>query len=677
MILQNYDLQSLPPLHSAAAKGDTTELAQLLDFGANIEDRVDTGLGFQDAAKRALTPLMVAAGSVFKSTAAVHTLLKYGANPRALSDAGVDALWYAAGTGDPERVATLLAMGGDPHAVSSGGLSVVAQAARSGSPETLRLLLNEGASPHPPGGLTDYDTVEGEMIPLFAAATSGSGMCVQMLLEHGVDATARDSVGHTALMYAGGPAVILLLIAAGCPLDARDPYGWSALDKALVDRNAATTDAMRAAPDVSDMRVLEPAIQRRQASVVAGLIDAGADLEARDEEGRTVLLRSCQYQVVPALLELLIARGADIHARDSNDRTALHLGAWQQSGVIRILVNAGIPVDARDVQGRTPLHYAIENHGHEAINVLLDLGADIEARTTEGMTPLMIGAGVTNPTETLITLLLTQGANPRARSFDGRNARDIVVERIAEQEARLRSVSEQSDESGRIAADAAGRRLTLRRARTALIAVETALGQATHHTETPPPVLPEPIWIGYQSRPQRLATEYWGQPIGTEHIAEVCCFGHATWMTGANFLACFTSERAIPKAYIDEEGHTTATYAYRAYPLLFDTSGVPRPLKPSELLGKRARRPRPPVLEHYTWLGYDVTECTIEQSWGMGCSPLSPGCNSVAYEMGTIVNRYCLVDDLAAAYDLAILFGVQQPEPGPYIIVEVWRRTSK
>jgi len=31
---------------------------------------------------------------------------------------------------------------------------------------------------------------------------------------------------------------------------------------------------------------------------------------------------------------------------------------------------------------------------------------------------------------------------------------------------------------------------------------------------------------------------------------------------------------------------------------------------------------------------------------------------------------------LAAAYDLAIHFGVQRPEPGPYIIVEVWRRTT-
>jgi hypothetical protein len=44
--------------------------------------------------------------------------------------------------------------------------------------------------------------------------------------------------------------------------------------------------------------------------------------------------------------------------------------------------------------------------------------------------------------------------------------------------------------------------------------------------------------------------------------------------------------------------------------------------------------------------------------------------------MSALVNRHCLVDDLAAAYDLAVIFGVRQPETGPYIIVEVWRRAA-
>ncbi|HEV8693613.1 MAG TPA: hypothetical protein VGQ93_05400, partial [Lysobacter sp.] len=95
MILLSYDLQGLPPLHAAAGKGEAGELVRLLELGADIEERADAATGYQDATKRALTPLMVAAGSVFGSAAAVRTLLKQGAIPRALSDAGVDALWYA------------------------------------------------------------------------------------------------------------------------------------------------------------------------------------------------------------------------------------------------------------------------------------------------------------------------------------------------------------------------------------------------------------------------------------------------------------------------------------------------------------------------------------------------------------------------------------------------------
>ena len=39
MILLNYDLQRLPPLHSAAGKGDAAEIDRLLDLGAAIEER--------------------------------------------------------------------------------------------------------------------------------------------------------------------------------------------------------------------------------------------------------------------------------------------------------------------------------------------------------------------------------------------------------------------------------------------------------------------------------------------------------------------------------------------------------------------------------------------------------------------------------------------------------------
>ena len=111
-------------------------------------------------------------------------------------------------------------------------------------------------------------------------------------------------------------------------------------------------------------------------------------------------------------------------------------------------------------------------------------------------------------------------------------------------------------------------------------------------------------------------------------------------------------------------------YAYRLLPVLFHESG------------HEAEHPLPeltavPIPAGFSFLGYDAVVRHVGTMHSGGneapaffCSPLS--CNGMAKEYP--VNRYCLVDDLDTAIPMARDFATGNCEPGPYCVVEVWRR---
>jgi hypothetical protein len=66
-------------------------------------------------------------------------------------------------------------------------------------------------------------------------------------------------------------------------------------------------------------------------------------------------------------------------------------------------------------------------------------------------------------------------------------------------------------------------------------------------------------------------------------------------------------------------------------------------------------------------LGFDVVNKTVSAFFE--CSPLS--CNGMANEVA--VNRFCLVEDLVEAIALADRFSRDEPEPGPYYVLDVLR----
>ena len=148
--------------------------------------------------------------------------------------------------------------------------------------------------------------------PLMAAARGGSPAIVELLIGHGANVNARDECGSTALMCAVATDlgdvelfmrydedamarirdVAAALIAAGADVRLRDDSGMAALD--IVARRTA---------DFLDVARL--------------LIAAGADVHAQAGDGRTPLSSASvirRYLGAAALLEA----GADVDARDSD-----------------------------------------------------------------------------------------------------------------------------------------------------------------------------------------------------------------------------------------------------------------------------------------------------------------------------------------------------------------------
>lgn len=135
------------------------------------------------------------------------------------------------------------------------------------------------------------------------AVEAGDLPRVQMLLASGADCDARNADGSTALTLAAHtdrPDIVDALIKAGADVNATDERGWGPLMKAVYN-----PDVDRGFPDVVDT-----------------LIRAGARIETSITYGIRPLMLAAGYGE-SAVVETLLNAGADVLARNDGGLTAL------------------------------------------------------------------------------------------------------------------------------------------------------------------------------------------------------------------------------------------------------------------------------------------------------------------------------------------------------------------
>ncbi len=81
----------------------------------------------------------------------------------------------------------------------------------------------------------------------------------------------------------------------------------------------------------------------------------------------------------------LIEAGADVNAKDVRGATALHQAAYGNNvAVAAVLIEAGADVNAKNVRGATALHQAAYGNNAAVAAVLIEAGADVNAVATLG-----------------------------------------------------------------------------------------------------------------------------------------------------------------------------------------------------------------------------------------------------------------------------------------------------
>lgn len=169
---------------------------------------------------------------------------------------------------------------------------------------------------------------------------------IKALIAGGADVNAgRDYNGDSALMYAIDEelyGIAMVLIEAGADVNAQNLYGKTALYYELYNQE-----------------------EYAYVALVKAMIAHGADVNKGSfSSGRSPLMFAC-YNCSNEIKLALIEAGADVNAKDEDGKTALYYELWYHDeeasfDVVKAMIEHGVDVDACKINGLSARRYAAE-----------------------------------------------------------------------------------------------------------------------------------------------------------------------------------------------------------------------------------------------------------------------------------------------------------------------------
>ncbi|XP_067049297.1 transient receptor potential cation channel subfamily A member 1 homolog [Acropora muricata] len=269
---------------------------------------------------------------------------------------------------------------------------------------------------------------------------------IMFLVQQGSDVNVRDNYGLSPLHYAATKgnltAVRELLQCDGIKIDQVDASGSTPLHCAATDGVAEVVKALLdagadvRAKDNEKMAPIHFACTDGQIDTVQVLFqhvensENGSDisdmLEDRNREGETALHAAVEGGYLD-IVQLCLDKGAKVRARRGNLAHPLHIAAI--NGHVEIaacLIEHNAKLEARNALHETPLHKAAAFNKTRMVDFLLEKGADIECLDKDKYTPLLIAASTGHTA--VVKLLLKRGANLNAKNTLDKTAIFLAAE---------------------------------------------------------------------------------------------------------------------------------------------------------------------------------------------------------------------------------------------------------